>query len=299
MRIRIAVACQLGAANATRQPVPAATHLWHVLRMPQRRARGPSDVRRCRRGLRGMSRGRRFCGRLFHECAARCHALSAPRQASPCVLPGMPHKHWKLRDRGHCADRANTHAVRSQHRLSLRRSLRAACRPRRSGSVRSGHVVDGWNPSTYSRAAHEKLRLPLEGRHAQIPCASCHAPTRAGLPECIANTFTRDGAHGVARGRVAVRFLSRDSPWGPLCWVGSFRNRCTLYGLSQRHVVEAIDCRCGRTQPVCIRTRWRASSGGVRCVSRGDEGTACHVNTRAVIAWNAKPAVRTSPRAKL
>ena len=44
------------------------------------------------------------------------------------------------------------------------------------------HTDAGWKPSTYSLAAHAKLRLPLEGRHATIACADCHGAVRRGLP---------------------------------------------------------------------------------------------------------------------
>ncbi len=43
------------------------------------------------------------------------------------------------------------------------------------------HVVAGFSPSTYSRASHARLKLPLEGKHATIACAACHGATRPGL----------------------------------------------------------------------------------------------------------------------
>ena len=50
------------------------------------------------------------------------------------------------------------------------------------GACEGCHAVAGWSPSTYSIARHGSLRLRLEGRHAEIPCRSCHAGTRVGLP---------------------------------------------------------------------------------------------------------------------
>ncbi len=50
------------------------------------------------------------------------------------------------------------------------------------GSCEACHTDAGWTPSTFSLAAHAKLRLPLDGRHAQIKCAACHGLTRPGLP---------------------------------------------------------------------------------------------------------------------
>lgn len=50
------------------------------------------------------------------------------------------------------------------------------------GTCEACHAVSGWKPSTYSLAAHASLRLPLDGRHATIACAACHAASRKGLP---------------------------------------------------------------------------------------------------------------------
>ncbi len=51
------------------------------------------------------------------------------------------------------------------------------------GACESCHRVDGWRPSTFTVSDHAKLQLPLEGRHARIPCAACHGPERElGLP---------------------------------------------------------------------------------------------------------------------
>jgi hypothetical protein len=61
------------------------------------------------------------------------------------------------------------------------------------GACESCHTVAAWAPSTFAAAAHAKLRLPLDGRHAAIPCASCHATNRRGLPP-----FPRPDAVGPA-----------------------------------------------------------------------------------------------------
>jgi hypothetical protein len=50
------------------------------------------------------------------------------------------------------------------------------------GACEACHVVGGFRPSTFSVAQHAALRLPLEGRHGQVDCAACHAPSRKGLP---------------------------------------------------------------------------------------------------------------------
>lgn len=49
------------------------------------------------------------------------------------------------------------------------------------GDCAACHTVAGWKPSTFTVAAHASLRLRLDGRHAEIPCAACHGPKRTGL----------------------------------------------------------------------------------------------------------------------
>ncbi len=56
-----------------------------------------------------------------------------------------------------------------------------AARPGR-GACEPCHRVDGWTPSTFTAKDHARLRLGLEGRHAEIECAACHGPARKGLP---------------------------------------------------------------------------------------------------------------------
>jgi predicted CXXCH cytochrome family protein len=50
------------------------------------------------------------------------------------------------------------------------------------GTCESCHVTAGFSPSTYARATHATLRLPLDGRHGAITCAACHGLSRPGLP---------------------------------------------------------------------------------------------------------------------
>jgi hypothetical protein len=51
-----------------------------------------------------------------------------------------------------------------------------------NGSCEPCHGDEGWTPSTFGVAAHARLRLPLEGRHAAVPCSACHGLERPGLP---------------------------------------------------------------------------------------------------------------------
>lgn len=55
-----------------------------------------------------------------------------------------------------------------------------AARPRK-GDCAECHSVAGWSPSAFGPDAHARLRLPLEGRHAEIACRSCHGVDRKGL----------------------------------------------------------------------------------------------------------------------
>lgn len=44
------------------------------------------------------------------------------------------------------------------------------------------HRVAGWKPSNFDRSAHAKLKLALDGRHADIECRACHGADRKSLP---------------------------------------------------------------------------------------------------------------------
>jgi hypothetical protein len=56
-----------------------------------------------------------------------------------------------------------------------------AARPDR-GACEACHTVRGFTPSTFTRANHAALRLPLEGRHAVVECRACHGAERTSLP---------------------------------------------------------------------------------------------------------------------
>jgi hypothetical protein len=55
-----------------------------------------------------------------------------------------------------------------------------SARPNR-GECADCHRVTGWRPSTFDRPAHAKLKLALDGRHADIECRACHGNDRKGL----------------------------------------------------------------------------------------------------------------------
>ncbi len=73
-----------------------------------------------------------------------------------------------------------------------------AGRPDR-GSCEACHTDAGWKPSTFSIAAHARLRVPLDGRHGTIACAACHAAVRPGLPRLTMSRASLGTAHVVLR----------------------------------------------------------------------------------------------------
>jgi Cytochrome c7 and related cytochrome c len=50
------------------------------------------------------------------------------------------------------------------------------------GACESCHTTAGFTPSKLGVAEHAKLRLPLDGAHARVPCAACHGTARKNLP---------------------------------------------------------------------------------------------------------------------
>lgn len=50
------------------------------------------------------------------------------------------------------------------------------------GACESCHVVEGFTPTTFQVADHQKTDFPLEGRHEEAKCAACHGPDRPLLP---------------------------------------------------------------------------------------------------------------------
>ena len=46
----------------------------------------------------------------------------------------------------------------------------------------SCHSVDGFNVAAFTMAQHAKTKYPLEGKHQQVRCVSCHVKTPVGVP---------------------------------------------------------------------------------------------------------------------
>ena len=51
-----------------------------------------------------------------------------------------------------------------------------------AGECKSCHTPSAWKPSIVGVREHATFRFALTGRHAAIPCSSCHSATRRGLP---------------------------------------------------------------------------------------------------------------------
>ncbi|MBI3449524.1 MAG: hypothetical protein HY049_11500 [Acidobacteria bacterium] len=99
-------------------------------------------------------------------CAA-CH-LKSPAGVDPARLGSS--KVWLRRPHEKCMD---CHADAHGRQL--------AGSPDK-GACERCHSVEAFKPSRFAASDHAKLRLPLEGRHGEIPCAACHGPSRPGLP---------------------------------------------------------------------------------------------------------------------
>jgi hypothetical protein len=46
----------------------------------------------------------------------------------------------------------------------------------------SCHTVDGFQVAAFTLAQHAKTKYPLEGKHQQVPCVSCHVKNPPGVP---------------------------------------------------------------------------------------------------------------------
>jgi hypothetical protein len=75
-----------------------------------------------------------------------------------------------------------------------------AARPR-GEDCNACHGVGEWRQSVYPITEHAQAGLPLEGRHAAIPCGSCHGADRPGLPSLAGQT---------GDGRARVRFRTSE-----------------------------------------------------------------------------------------
>lgn len=105
------------------------------------------------------------------KCAA-CHTAQSPPAAgaSGTVMARSPRTVRLRMAASRCADcHLDAHGAQLAARVPA-----ATCE--------SCHTVNGFAPSTFGAAAHARLRLPLEGRHAAIACAACHGAARPGLP---------------------------------------------------------------------------------------------------------------------
>jgi hypothetical protein len=104
------------------------------------------------------------------------HATVACNACHRTLAPGPASAAWgtsrvELRP-GH-AECVDCHAAAHGDQLAARSD---------HGACDACHGVQGWRPSRFTAREHERLRLPLRGRHAAVACAACHGVKRAGLP---------------------------------------------------------------------------------------------------------------------
>lgn len=82
------------------------------------------------------------------------------------------------------------------------------------GACERCHAVAGWRPSTFTAREHASLRLPLEGKHARIPCSACHGPERRELPSLPATEPLGSARVALALGDVACTACHADPHGG-------------------------------------------------------------------------------------
>ena len=76
---------------------------------------------------------------------------------------------------------------------------------RHQGSDCAGcHVVEGWRPTTYAVREHQSSPYPLEGRHADVPCAKCHLPAGAATVYRVRHERCTDCHNDVHHGEFAA-----------------------------------------------------------------------------------------------
>ena len=138
------------------------------------------------------------------------------------------------------------------------------------------HSDAGWTTVSYAR--HPGTPLPLDGAHRALSCASCHGPTRPGLPPM---TTTRPLGHAGVLFRISRGTLlgvSRQSAPGaarPQCRLGR-----RLRVLSQPRGLPAKHDRRGGAPALRLCTGRGAPRGSVRRMSHRNERTRDHEQRR-------------------
>jgi hypothetical protein len=87
------------------------------------------------------------------------------------------------------------------------------------GQCSACHTVNGWSPSTFGVAEHDKLRFTLTGEHLKAACRDCHDADRRGLPLLPASLSAP-----AAMGRARIVFRIPEQDCGE-CHVDSHRGR--------------------------------------------------------------------------
>lgn len=109
------------------------------------------------------------------------------------------------------------------------------------------HTLDGYNPSTFSPADHERSRFKLAGAHAAVPCGECHRRAELSEMEFRFKDIRCEACHrDVHRGEFAASMKDQScgachstDRWG----VASFNHSATRFPLEGKHAtIPCTDC---------------------------------------------------------
>lgn len=157
------------------------------------------------------------------------------------------------------------------------------------------HGTGDWRRSAYAPASHAATGLPLEGRHAAVPCAACHGLERKGLPPLV--KAPTDGRAGVRfmLGGVACTSCHRDvhearygatctechnaSAWRPSTMAPAEHAR-RGFALAGAHLaIPCADCHEGLRRPGGGASLLGAAAQSAPVLAtKGGACSACHAN---------------------
>ncbi len=91
------------------------------------------------------------------------------------------------------------------------------------------HTTSGWSPATFD---HSKSVFPLTGKHASVPCLSCHVNKQfASLPTFCYDCHAKDDAHASTLGTLCGA-CHNTSGWIP----ATFDHSTSIFPLTGAHV---------------------------------------------------------------
>jgi hypothetical protein len=133
------------------------------------------------------------------------------------------------------------------------------------------HGLDGWRPTTYDVARHNRETYKLDGAHLAVPCGDCHAgPTPGAAPRFRLGAVTcqdchaKDDKHG---GQFAGRACTECHTTATFK-IAAFDHSKTRYPLDGAH----RDVPCAS----CHRTETTPHGPVVRYRPLGTKCTSCH-----------------------